>query len=72
MVEVDVASYTDDLVAGVTATIVVVVSFANVIFADYIVFVTVDVVVAAGFVVLFVVVVVVDDASVPVVAHLDA
>ena len=61
LVEVDVASDTDDLAAGVTAAVVVVVAFANVVF-DYgcIVCIGVDVVVIAGYVVLFVVVAVDD------------
>ena len=58
MVEVDVGAYTDDLVAGLTAAVVVGVAFANIIFDDYIVRVAVDVVAV--------------DASVPAVAHVDA
>ena len=70
LVEVDVASDTDDLVAGVTAAVVVAVGFADVVFDnDYIHCVAVDVVVA-GCVVLFVVVAV-DDAGVPAAAHVD-
>ena len=66
MVQVDVASDTDDLVAGVTAAVVVVVAFADVGFNDgYIVWVAVDVAVVAGFVVLFVGVAV-DDNGVPI------
>ena len=72
LVEVDVASDTDDLAAGVTAAVVVVVAFADVIFDyEYIVCVAVDVVAVAGYVVLFVVVAV-DDAGVTVAAHVDA
>ena len=49
-----------------------VVAFADVVFDDdYIVCVSVDVVVVAGYVILFVVVAV-DDAGVPAVAHVDA
>ena len=70
LVEVDVASDTDDLVAGVTAAVVAV-GFADVVFDnDYIHCVAVDVVVVAGCVVLFVVVAV-DDAGVPAAAHVD-
>ena len=63
LIKVDVASDTDDLAAGVTAAVVVVVAFANVVF-DYgcIVCIAVDVIVIAGYVVLFVVVAV-DDAD---------
>ena len=72
LVEVDVASDTDDLTAGVIAAVVVVVAFADVIFDyDYIICVAFDVVAVAGYVVLFVVVAV-DDAGVPVAAHIDA
>ena len=72
LVEVDVASDTDDLTAGVIAAVVMVVAFADVIFDyDYIICVAVDVVAVAGYVVLFVVVAV-DDAGVPVAAHIDA
>ena len=68
-VEVDVASDIDDLAAGVTA-VVVVVAFADVVFNyDYIVCIAVDVVVVAGYVVLFIVVGV-DDAAAA--AHVDA
>ena len=68
-VEVDVASDIDDLAAGVTA-VVVVVAFADVVFNyDYIVCIAVDVVVVAGYVVLFIVVAV-DDAAAA--AHVDA
>ena len=71
LVEVDVASDTDDLAAGVTAAVVVAVAFAGVVFDyDYIVCVAVDVVVLAGYVVLFVVVAV-DDLGVLAVAHVD-
>ena len=64
LVEVEVASGTDDLPAGVTAT--------GVVFDyDYIVCVAVDVVILAGYVVLFVVVAV-DDLGVLAVAHADA
>ena len=59
LVEVDVASATDDLAAGVTAAVVVVVAFADVALDyDYIVCPAADVVVFAGYVVFFVVVVV--------------
>ena len=72
LVEVDVASDTDDLAAGVAATVVVVVAFADVVFDyDYIVCIVVVVVVVAAHVVLFVVVVV-DDAGVFAAAHADA
>ena len=72
LVEVDVASDTDDLAAGVIAAVVMVVAFADVIFDyEYIVCVAVDVVAVAGYVVLFVVVAV-DDAGVTVAAHVDA
>ena len=72
LVEVEVASDTDDLAAGVTAAVVVAVAFAGVVFDyDYIVCVAVDVVVLAGYVVLFVVVAV-DDAGVLAAAHVDA
>ena len=72
LVEVDVASDTDDLAAGVTAAVVVAVAFADVVFDyEYIVCVAVDVAVVAGYVVLFVVVAV-DDAGVTVAAHVDA
>ena len=67
LVEVQVASDTDDLAAGVVA-----IAFAGVVFDyDYIVCVAVDVVVLAGYVVLFVVVAV-DDLGVLAVAHVDA
>ena len=67
LVEVEVA-----LAAGVTAAVVVAVAFADVVFDyDYIVCVAVDVVVLAGYVVLFVVVAV-DDAGVLAAAHVDA
>ena len=72
LVEVNVAYDTDDLVAGLTAAAVVIVAFPDVVFDDdYIVSIAVDVVVVAGFVVLFVVVAV-DYAGVPAVAHVDA
>ena len=65
LVEVDVASDTDDLAAGVTATVVVAVAFADVVFDyDYSVCVAVYVVVFAGYVALFFVVAV-GDAGVP-------
>ena len=54
----DVGAYTDDLVAGLTAAVVVGVAFANIIFDDYIACVAVDVVAV--------------DAGVPAVAHVDA
>ena len=67
MVEVEVASDTDDFAVGVVA-----VAFDGVIFYyDYIVCVAVDVVVLSGYVVLFVVVAV-DDSGVLAVAHIDA
>ena len=66
LVEVDVASDTDDL------AVFVVVAFAGVVFDyNYIVCVAVDVAVVAGYVVLFVFVAV-DDAGVPAAAHVDA
>ena len=72
LVEVEVASDTDDLAAGVTAAVVVAVAFAGVVFDyDYTVCVYVDAVVLAGYVVLFAVVAV-DDAGVLVAAHVDA
>ena len=72
LVEVNVASDIDDLAAGVTAAVVMVVAFADVVFDyDYIVCTAVDVVTVAGYVVLFVVVAV-DDAGVPAAAHADA
>ena len=72
LVEVEVASDTDDLAAGVTAAIVVAVAFAGVVFYyDYIVCIAVDVVVLAGYVALFVVVAV-DDTVVLASAHVDA
>ena len=58
LVEVDLASDTDDLAAGVTAAVVAIAAF-------------VDVVIVAGYVVLFVVVAV-DDAGVPAAAYFDA
>ena len=64
LVEVEVASDTDDLPAGVTAA-------GGVFDYDYIVCVAVDVVVLAGYVVLFVVVAV-DDLGGLAVAHVDA
>ena len=71
LVEVDVASDTDDLVAGVTAAVVVVVAFAAVVFDDdFIVCVAVDVDGVADYVVLFVVVAVAD-ASVPAASHVN-
>ena len=70
LVEVEVASDTDDLPAGITTANIVAV--AGVVFDyDYIAFVAVDVVVLAGYVVLFVVVAV-DDLGVLAVAHVDA
>ena len=72
LVEADVASDTDDLAAGVTVAVVMVVAFADVVFDyDYIVCIAVDVVAVAGYVVLFVAVAV-DDAGVPAAAHVDA
>ena len=69
LVEVEVASDTDDLPAGVTAADIVAV--AGVIFYyDCIVCVAVDIVVLAGYVVLFVVVAV-DDLGVLAVAQVD-
>ena len=58
LVEVDLASDTDDLAAGVTAAVVAIAAF-------------VDVVIVAGYVVLFVVVAA-DDAGVPAAAYFDA
>ena len=70
LVEVEVASDTDDLPAGVTAAGIVAV--AGVVFDyDYIVCVAVDVVVLAGYVVLFAVVAV-GDLGVLAVTHVDA
>ena len=70
--EVEVASDTNDLAAGITAAAAVAVAFAGVIFYyDYIVCVAVDVVVHADYVVLFVVVTV-DDAGVLAAADVDA
>ena len=67
LVEVEVASDTDDFAVGVMAA-----AFAGVVFDDdYIVCVAVDVVVLSGYVVLFVVVAV-DDSGVLAVAHIDA
>ena len=72
LVEVDVASDTDDLAAGITAAVVVAVAFADVVFdCDYIASVAADVVILAGYVVLFVIVIV-DDAGVPAAAHVYA
>ena len=72
LVEVEVASDTDELAAGATAAVVVAVTFAGVVFDyDYIVCVYVDAVFLAGYVVLFAVVAV-DDAGVLVAAHVDA
>ena len=70
LVEAEVASDTDDLPAGVTAASVVAVAGG---FFDYdhFICVAVDVVVLAGYVVLFVVVAV-DDLGVLAVAHVDA
>ena len=69
LVEVEVASDTDDLPAGVTAAGIVAVA-GVVFYYDHIVCVAVDVVVLAGYVVLFVVVAV-DDLGVLAVAHVD-
>ena len=72
LVEVDVTSDTDDLAAGITAAVAVAVAFADVVFdCDYIVCVAADVVILAGYVVLFVIVIV-DDAGVPAAAHVYA
>ena len=72
LVEVDVASDTDDLAAGITAAVVVAVAFADVVFdCDYIVCIAADVVILAGYAVLFVIVIV-DDAGVPAAAHVYA
>ena len=72
LVEVDVASDTDDLAAGITAAVVVAVPFADVVFdCAFIVCVAADVVILAGYVVLFVIVIV-DDAGVPAAAHVYA
>ena len=72
LVEVDVASDTDDLAAGLTAAVVVAVAFADVVFdCDYIVCIAADVVILAGYAVLFVIVIV-DDAGVPAAAHVYA
>ena len=72
LVEAEVSFDTDDLAAGVTVAAVVAVVFTGVVFDYvYIVCVAVDVVVLAGYVVLFVVVAV-DDAGVLAAAHVDA
>ena len=72
LVEVDVASDTDDLAAGITAAVVVAVAFADVVFdCDYIVCIAADVVILTGYAVLFVIVIV-DDAGVPAAAHVYA
>ena len=72
LVEVDVASDTDDLAAGITAAVVVAVAFADVVFdCDYIACVAADVVILPGYVVHFVIVIV-DDAGVPAAAHVYA
>ena len=72
LVEVDVASDTDDLAAGLTAAVVVADAFADVVFdCDYIVCIAADVVILAGYAVLFVIVIV-DDAGVPAAAHVYA
>ena len=72
LVEVDVASDTDDLAAGVTAAVVVVVAFVDVVFDYYyIVCAAVDIVVVAGYVVPFVVFAV-DDAGIQAAAYFDA
>ena len=68
LVEAEVASDTDDLLAGVTAAGIVVVA-GVVFYYDYIVCVAVDVVVLAGYV-LFVVIAV-DDLGVLAVAYVD-
>ena len=61
-----------DLAAGVTAAVVVVLAFLDAVFDyDYIVCVAVDVIVVAGYVVLFVVVAV-DDVGAPAAAYFDA
>ena len=71
LVEVDVASDTDDLAAGITAAVVVAVAFADVVFDYDVVCVAVYVVVFAGYVALFVVFAF-GDAGVPAAAHVDA
>ena len=72
LVEVGVASDADHLPAGATAAVVVAVAFADVVFYyGYIVCFAFDVVVVAGYVVLFVVVAV-DDAGAPATTHVDA
>ena len=72
LVEVDVASDTDDLAAGITAAVVVAVAFADVVFdCDYIVCIAADVFILAGYAVLFVIVIV-DVAGVPAAAHVYA
>ena len=73
MVVVDVTPDTDDLVAGVTAAVFVVIELADVVFDDdyIVVCVVVDSVVVAGLVVVFVVVAV-DNAGVHTVAYVDA
>ena len=73
MVKIDVAANADDLVAGVTAAVVVVVALADVVFDDdnIVVCVAVDVLLVADFVVAFVVVAVYD-AGILSVVHVDA
>ena len=73
MVKVAVATNADDLVVGVTASVVVVVALADVIFDDdcIVVCVAIDVVLVADLVVVFVVVAV-DDAGALAVVNVNA
>ena len=72
MFEVDVAADADDLIAGVTAAVVVIVALADIVFDDNYIFVcvTVDDTVVADLVVVFTVVAI-NDAGVPAVVHVD-
>ena len=71
MFEVDVAADADDLIAGVTAAVVVIVALADIVFDDNYIFVcvTVDDTVVADLVVFTVVAI--NDAGVPAVVHVD-
>ena len=72
MFEADVAADADDLIAGVTAAVVVIVALADIVFDDNYIFVcvTVDDTVVADLVVVFTVVAI-NDAGVPAVVHVD-
>ena len=72
MFEVDVAADADDLIAGVTAAVVVIVALADIVFDDNYIFVcvTVDDTVVTDLVVVFTVVAI-NDAGVPAVVHVD-